>query len=216
MTSRCRGAEARARTRKFDASRSRSADQQQLHIMRDLGVSTHKSMQSGRDWRAYWSWLSFLLLLLLFLQFFVSRGGGKWKSPKQRTAAQVAARPKKKALEGRVERERETQVLSLYAKELSVAVRIVVKVEGSARVLCCLCASVFFCKWMWIGINQKISLNGETESTVFAQRAESLLVLGGSSAPSAGSPPPPGGWAAGGDEKCRRDRCANVHVEPVE
>ena len=214
MTSRCRGAEARARTRKFDASRSRSADQQQLHIMRDLGVSTHKSMQSGRDWRAYWSWLSFLLLL--FLQFFVSRGGGKWKSPKQRTAAQVAARPKKKALEGSVERERETQVLSLYAKELSVAVRIVVKVEGSARVLCCLCASVFFCKWMWIGINQKISLNGETESTVFAQRAESLLVLGGSSAPSAGSPPPPGGWAAGGDEKCRRDRCANVHVEPVE
>ena len=216
MTSRCRGAEARARTRKFDASRSRSADQQLLHIMRDLRVSTRKSMQSGRDWRAYWSWLSFLLLL--FLQFFVSRGGGKWKSPKQRTAAQVAARPKKKkkALEGSVERERETQVLSLYAKELSVAVRIVVKVEGSARVLCCLCASAFFCKWMWIGINQKISLNGETESTVFAQRAESLLVLGGSSAPSAGSPPPPGGWAAGGDEKCRRDRCANVHVEPVE
>ena len=118
MTSRCRGAEARARTRKFDASRSRSADQQQLHIMRDLGVSTHKSMQSGRDWRAYWSWLSFLLLL--FLQFFVSRGGGKWKSPKQRTAAQVAARPKKKSARGESrERERDPSPLSLRQRAFS-------------------------------------------------------------------------------------------------
>ena len=62
---------------------------------------------------------------------------------------------KKKALEGRLERERETQVLSLYAKELSVAVRIVVKVEGSARVLCCLCASVFFASGCGLGLIRK-------------------------------------------------------------
>ena len=74
----------------------------------------------------------------------------RWKVKVAKTADRSTSccttKKKKKALEGRVERERETQVLSLYAKELSVAVRIVVKVEGSARVLCCLCASAFFCK----------------------------------------------------------------------